>query len=91
MITRRSCSISRPMRMRLTISSRNNATPRAQALEAKLREICNPEEVDRRAKADQRKMAEYWGGANKLIGAEQILFTPPPGVSAADAWAITKQ
>ncbi len=64
---------------------------RAQTLETTLRTICDPEEVDRRAKADQRRMAEYWGGPDKLRGAEQIIFTPPPGVSSAEAWAITKQ
>jgi choline-sulfatase len=63
---------------------------RARTLEARLREICDPEEVDARAKADQRKMAEFWGGPDKLRGAEQIIFTPPPGVSSADAWAIPK-
>ena len=61
---------------------------RATQLEAKLRKICDPEVVDARAKADQRRMADFWGGPDKLRGAEQILFTPPPGVSAADAWAI---
>ena len=61
---------------------------RAEALIKKLRSICDPEEVDRRAKADQRRMAEYWGGADKLRDAEQIVFTPPPGVSSAEAWAI---
>ena len=64
---------------------------RAQQLEAKLRTICDPEEVDARAKADQRRMADFWGGPDKLRGAEQILFTPPPGVSSADAWAISKR
>ena len=64
---------------------------RAKTLEAKLRAICDPEEVDRRAKADQRRMAEFWGGPDKLRGAEQIIFTPPPGVSSAEAWAIPKQ
>jgi choline-sulfatase len=63
---------------------------RAKALEIKLRAICDPEAVDARAKADQRKMAEYWGGADKLLNAEQIIFTPPPGVSSAEAWAIPK-
>ena len=61
---------------------------RAKSLEAKLRAICEPEAVDARAKADQRKMAEFWGGADKLRSAEQIVFTPPPGVSAQDAWAL---
>ena len=64
---------------------------RAKTLEAQLRTICDPEEVDARAKADQRKMAEFWGGPDKLRGAEQIVFTPPPGVSAADAWAIPRR
>ncbi len=64
---------------------------RAKKLEVKLRAICDPEEVDRRAKADQRKMAEFWGGPDKLRGADQILFTPPPGVSKEDAWAAPKR
>ena len=64
---------------------------RAESLETRLREICDPEEVDRRAKADQRRMAEFWGGPDKLRDAEQIVFTPPPGVSSADAWAIPQE
>jgi hypothetical protein len=28
---------------------------------------------------------------DKLRAAEQIIFTPPPGVSSADVWAIPKQ
>lgn len=59
-----------------------------QMLEKKLRAICDPEAVDARAKADQRVAADAWGGAAKLLGETQILFTPPPGVSKQDAWAI---
>ena len=59
-----------------------------QALEKKLRAICDPEAVDARAKADQRKAADAWGGAAKLLGETQILFTPPPGVSKEEAWKI---
>jgi choline-sulfatase len=59
---------------------------RGKALESKLRAICNPEEVDRRAKADQRRMAEAWGGPDKLRGETNIIFTPPPGVSQEEAW-----
>jgi choline-sulfatase len=59
-----------------------------QALESKLRAICDPEAVDARAKADQRKWVEYWGGRDKVADTSQILFTPPPGVSKEDAWAI---
>lgn len=59
-----------------------------QALDKKLRAICDPEAVDARAKADQRKAADAWGGAAKLLGETQILFTPPPGVSKEEAWKI---
>ncbi len=59
-----------------------------QALEQKLRAICDPEAVDARAKADQRKWVEHWGGRDKVAGASQILFTPPPGVSKEEAWGI---
>ena len=57
-------------------------------LEQKLRAICDPEATDARAKADQRKWVEFWGGRDKVAGSSQILFTPPPGVSKEDAWAI---
>jgi choline-sulfatase len=60
----------------------------AQTLEKKLRAVCDPEAVDARAKADQRKWVEYWGGREKVAGTTQILFTPPPGVSKEEAWAI---
>lgn len=62
----------------------------AQALEKKLRAICDPEAIDARAKADQRLWVEYWGGREKVAGTSQILFTPPPGVSQEEAWAIPK-
>lgn len=58
------------------------------ALEGKLREICDPEAVDARAKADQRKWVDHWGGKEKVAGSSQILFTPPPGISKEDAWAV---
>ncbi len=57
-------------------------------LEQKLRAICDLEATDTRAKADQRKWVEYWGGRDRVAGSSQILFTPPPGVSKEDAWAI---
>jgi choline-sulfatase len=60
----------------------------ARRLEAHLRTICEPEAVDARAKADQRTAADFWGGAEKLRNESQILFTPPPGVSKEEAWAI---
>jgi choline-sulfatase len=59
----------------------------AHSLERKLRAICDPENVDARAKADQRRMAELWGGPARLQSEEFILFTPPPGVSSKQAWS----
>ena len=58
------------------------------ALEKKLRAILDPQAVDARAKADQRKWVEFWGGRDKVAASSQILFTPPPGVSKEDAWAV---
>lgn len=57
-------------------------------LEARLRMICDPEATDKRAKADQRAAVENLGGPEAVLGAPAILFTPPPGVSAADAWKL---
>jgi choline-sulfatase len=57
-------------------------------LERMLRTICDPGAVDLRAKADQRRMAEFWGGPEKLREAVNIVFTPPPGVSKEEAWRI---
>ena len=49
---------------------------RVARLEALLRTICDPEDVDRRAKA------EFWGG-NDAIRAEGLLvYTPAPGTQA---------
>ncbi len=54
----------------------------AARLERQLRKICDPEAVDARAKADQRAMAEKWGG-REAVGAEgSLVFTPPPGETA---------
>ena len=61
---------------------------RTRELEAKLRAICDPEAVDARAKADQRRAVEAWGGREKLLAEDNILFSPPPGVSKEDAWRI---
>ena len=60
----------------------------AKAMEAKLRLICDPDETDARAKTDQRAKAQYYGGPAKLAAAETIIFTPPPGVSGAQAGAF---
>ena len=57
-------------------------------LEGRLRSMLDPEAVNARAKADQRAMIERWGGVDKVKGATSVLFTPPPGVSEEEAWAI---
>ena len=61
---------------------------RVRTLEARLRAVCDPEAVDARAKADQRRHAEAWGGPDKLLGEANLIFSPPPGVSKEDAWRI---
>jgi choline-sulfatase len=55
---------------------------RAQALEAKLRRICDPEAVDAQAKASQRAWAERWGGREAVEAEGFLVFTPPPGHEA---------
>jgi choline-sulfatase len=50
------------------------------ACERELRAICDPEEVDRRAKADQRSRLEAAGGASAILAeGVKIPFTPAPG------------
>ena len=51
------------------------------ALETRLRDILDPELVDKEAKADQTRMAEQYGGFEMLRRREKIAFTPPPTAS----------
>ena len=49
------------------------------ACEAKLRQICDPEEVDRRAKADQQARIDAAGGTDAVIAAGvRVPYTPAP-------------
>jgi choline-sulfatase len=57
-------------------------------LQQKLRTLCDPDATDARAKADQRRWVEHWGGRDAVATSSQILFTPPPGVSKEEAWSI---
>lgn len=50
-------------------------------LEAELRKICDPEEVDRKAKADQEAKIEQHGGREALEMRGWLQGTPPPGVA----------
>jgi choline-sulfatase len=42
--------------------------------------ICDPDEVDRRAKARQRELLEQNGGRDAVIARGDLGFSPPPGV-----------
>jgi choline-sulfatase len=55
---------------------------RAAHLEGELRKICDPEDVDRRAKADQKAKAESWGGNDAIRREGLLVFTPSPGTKA---------
>lgn len=70
------------------LAGRSEHAPTLERLESRLRAICDPEAVDLRAKADQRAMVEHFGGVEAIRRESQILFTPPPGVSKEEAWAI---
>jgi choline-sulfatase len=50
------------------------------ACEAKLREILDPEAVDRSAKADQQAMIERLGGKEAVLSRGAVRISPPPGV-----------
>jgi choline-sulfatase len=55
--------------------------PQRTAFQAQLRDILDPETVDKEAKADQARMAEY-GGFEMLRRREKMAFTPPPTAGA---------
>jgi choline-sulfatase len=47
--------------------------------ERKLRSICDPDEIDRRARADQRRRIEAAGGAEAVLaGGVKVPYTPAP-------------
>jgi choline-sulfatase len=49
------------------------------ASERELRSICDPEEVDRRAKSDQRRRLEAGGGVEAVLaGGVKVPYTPAP-------------
>ncbi|MGI9388450.1 MAG: sulfatase/phosphatase domain-containing protein, partial [Boseongicola sp.] len=47
-----------------------------------LRSICDPEEVDHRAKAAQQAKVEEYGGRDAIIQSGTLVYTPPPGKTA---------
>ena len=70
--------LSRDPEERIDLIANNEGADRAAALETDLRLICDPEAVDRRAKDDQRRKAEYWGGNEAILRERLIVYTPPP-------------
>ena len=50
------------------------------ACEVKLREIVDPEAVDRTAKADQAALIERLGGKEAVLSRGAVRISPPPGV-----------
>lgn len=45
-----------------------------------LRNILDPEQIDQRAKTDQRKLIDQYGGREKVLSKGGFGATPPPGV-----------
>jgi choline-sulfatase len=64
------------------IAATVEGTIRATSLEEQLRAICDPEEVDRRAKGDQQAKVEFWGGMEVVRDEGLLVYTPAPGTTA---------
>lgn len=58
---------------------RGAGAEREAALEAELRGLCDPEAVDRNAKADQHRWADKYGGNEAIKAKKTFAYTPPPG------------
>jgi choline-sulfatase len=67
----------------LTDLARNPAAkPILDDLQAELLRICDPDEVDRRAKRDQQRLLAEVGGKDFVIKRGDLGFSPPPGMPA---------
>ncbi len=64
------------------LASSAEGAERVAVLEKQLRSICDPEDVDRRAKADQRAKIEFWGGLEAVRDEGLLVYTPAPGTTA---------
>jgi choline-sulfatase len=53
--------------------------PVVKRFQAALRAICDPQEVDRRAKADQRRRLAELGGMDRIVAQGGVPHTPAPG------------
>lgn len=61
------------------LSGESRLAPVLAAFEARLRDIVDPEDVDRRAKADQGRFVEAQGGREAVVKQGAIHGTPVPG------------
>ena len=52
-------------------------------MEAELRKFLDPEETDRRAKVDQAKLIESYGGRDAVLGRGTFINSPAPGENAS--------
>ena len=68
------------------IAGRPESKPIIGELESALREILDPEEVDRRAKRDQAALIERLGGRAHVIETAKTGATPTPGDCADDGY-----
>ena len=63
------------------------ARDRLDDMQRQLHALCDPQAVDLRARADQRRKADYWGGNAAILKEGLLVYTPPPGVKAEIAAA----
>jgi choline-sulfatase len=64
------------------IAGQVDARAKLEELKADLWRICDPHEVNRRAKADQQRLLAAVGGKAYVIERGDLGFSPPPGVPA---------
>jgi choline-sulfatase len=50
--------------------------------ETELRGVCDPDEVDRQAKADQQARVAALGGRDAVLARGSFGYSPPPGTQA---------
>jgi choline-sulfatase len=64
------------------LARRVDAKPVLDDLQTELHRICDPDEVNRRAKHDQQRLLAKVGGKDFVIKRGDLGFSPPPGVPA---------
>lgn len=64
------------------LAADSGARAQIDEMERRLHTICDPQAVDQRARADQQRKADYWGGNASILKEGLLVYTPPPGVQA---------